>query len=66
MDQLKQSQELDNIPHIVIATPGRFSEFIRGKQHSLMTYLQNVKYLVLDEADALLTGNFTPDIDTVF
>lgn len=65
LNELKQSQALDTIPHIVIATPGRLAEFIRQKQDSLITYLKNSKYLVLDEADALLTGNFTPDLDTV-
>ncbi len=65
MDELKQSQELDTIPHVVIATPGRLSEFIRSKHSALLEYLQNLKFLVLDEADALLTGNFGPDLQTV-
>jgi len=66
MDELKQIKQLDNIPHIVICTPGRIAEFIRAKQNSLLNYMQNIKYLVIDEADALLTGNFTEDLNTVF
>lgn len=65
LSELKQSQELDKIPHVVVATPGRLAEFIRQKHDSLITYLKNVKYLVLDEADALLTGNFTNDLEVI-
>jgi len=65
LNELKQSQALDTIPHIIMCTPGRLAEFIRQKQDSLITYLKNVKYLVLDEADALLTGNFVPDLEIV-
>ena len=65
IDELKQSRALDQIPHIVIATPGRLAEFLRQGHDSLRTYLENVKYYVVDEADALLTGNFTEDLELV-
>ena len=52
-DTIRQSQELDRRPHVVVATPGRLADHIRN--NSTLS-LARVKYLVLDEADRLLSG----------
>lgn len=53
-----QYRELNNCPHIVIATPGRLIDFVETKALSL----NRVTYLVLDEADRMLDMGFEPQI----
>ena len=52
-DTIRQSQDLDRRPHIIVATPGRLADHIEN--NSTFT-LSKLKYLVLDEADRLLEG----------
>ena len=52
-DTIKQSQDLDRRPHVIIATPGRLADHI---ENNSTFSLSKVKYLVLDEADRLLEG----------
>ena len=52
-DTIRQSQDLDRRPHVVVATPGRLADHIRN---NATLSLSRVKYLVLDEADRLLSG----------
>nr|ODN88335.1 ATP-dependent RNA helicase DBP8 [Cryptococcus depauperatus CBS 7841] len=65
MDMMKQAQEFDSQPHIVVATPGRLCDLVRsggvgpGK-------LSRVRTLVLDEADRMLTPTFAPDLTFLF
>jgi ATP-dependent RNA helicase DDX49/DBP8 len=55
MDMTKQSSALEHRkPHFVVATPGRLAELLRGPSPP---QLQHVRFLVLDEADRLLTAN---------
>ena len=68
-DMVEQAVQLQNRPHVVIATPGRLADHIRtsaGTLHlqkceffaSLMLVTHNrVKYLVLDEADRLMSND---------
>ncbi len=49
----KQMINLDGIPHVIIATPGRFYEICESNQ-MMQKYLKNMKFLVLDEFDKLL------------
>ena len=53
VDTIRQSLDLNERPHVVIATPGRLADHIR--MNSTFS-LSKVKYLVLDEADRLLEG----------
>ena len=55
MDMVKQSCELARKPHFCIATPGRLAALLRGPNPP---NLRNVRYVVLDEADRLLTAKF--------
>lgn len=57
----RQIISLKSRPQIVIGTPGRIMDHMR--RHTLK--LQNLKMLVLDEADEMLNMGFRPDIDTI-
>ena len=56
-----QLRQLDITPQIIVATPGRLIDLIdRGKIR-----LENIDYLVLDEADEMLNMGFKDDIETI-
>lgn len=58
-----QGLELAKNPHIVVATPGRLADHLE----SCNTFsLQRIKYLVIDEADRLLGGNFDQQLSVIF
>ncbi|KAK9446838.1 P-loop containing nucleoside triphosphate hydrolase protein [Limtongia smithiae] len=64
MDMVAQGLVLQQRPHIVIATPGRLADHIRsGAGAEAISGLQRVRFLVLDEADRLLTPGFGPDLE---
>ena len=56
VDALKQSVDLDRIPHVVVATPGRFFDLLTSNP-ILKKYTANLKFLVLDEFDQLLNDS---------
>ncbi|KAL0098228.1 P-loop containing nucleoside triphosphate hydrolase protein [Phycomyces blakesleeanus] len=60
LDMMKQSLELARRPHIIIATPGRLRDHIRSSSGAVN--LSRVKFLVMDEADRLLSPTFAPDL----
>ena len=63
MDMMIQAQELAKRPHIVVATPGRLADHLESSD----TFsLDKIKFLVLDEADQLLSGRFDEQISTIF
>jgi len=53
-----QIKDLHNNPHIVIATPGRLDDLMEQRHFQL----DNVKVLILDEADRMLDVGFLPQI----
>lgn len=53
VDPIKQSLDVDKIPHVIIATPGRFFEMLESNE-TLRKFLKNMKFLVLDEFDQLM------------
>jgi ATP-dependent RNA helicase DDX49/DBP8 len=55
IDMMKQAAELQEIPHIIVATPGRLVHQLKHDQFKLGEYLNNLEFLVLDEADRMLT-----------
>ncbi len=57
----KQIRELKRGINIVIGTPGRVNDLIRRR----ILKLNNIKYLVLDEADEMLDMGFKEDLDTI-
>eukprot|EP00299_Pterocystis_sp_00344_P018681 c9320_g1_i1.p2 GENE.c9320_g1_i1~~c9320_g1_i1.p2 ORF type:complete len:434 (-),score=114.20 c9320_g1_i1:1566-2867(-) len=62
LDMLRQAQELQRKPHIVIATPGRLVDHLRSNSAVCLTRL---KFLVLDEADRLLDMGFAEELKTI-
>ncbi|CCE82964.1 Piso0_002734 [Millerozyma farinosa CBS 7064] len=65
-DIVKQALELQRRPHIVIATPGRLADHILNSGEDTICGLRRVKYLVLDEADRLLSNSFGSDLERCF
>ncbi|KAI0368093.1 DEAD-domain-containing protein [Pilatotrama ljubarskyi] len=64
IDMMAQALELGNRPHVVVATPGRIVDLL--KSTSGEWDLSRVKFLVLDEADRLLTSSFAPELSYLF
>lgn len=56
-----QIRSLRSGAHIVVGTPGRVHDMIRRK----ILKLQNIKWLVLDEADEMLDMGFKEDLDVI-
>ena len=66
MDMMKQAAELANErPHVIVATPGRLVDHLRSGAASEWG-LGRCRFLVLDEADRLLTPTFQPELDYLF
>ena len=61
-DFTTQLNELDKIPHIIIATPGRLVSFL---DNNYIKLVQNLRYFVMDEFDQLLDETIKPDIDKI-
>lgn len=57
---MTQAIELRKRPHVIIATPGRLVDLVRSNQGEWS--LGKIKFLVLDEADRLLTPTFAPEL----
>ncbi|KAJ3723031.1 DEAD-domain-containing protein [Lentinula raphanica] len=64
MDMMAQALELGNRPHVVIATPGRIVDHLNSGSGEWN--LSRVKFLVLDEADRLLSPSFVPELSHLF
>jgi ATP-dependent RNA helicase DeaD len=57
----RQFDDLKSRPHVVVGTPGRVLDHIgRGTLK-----LDNIDYLVLDEADRMLDMGFLPDVERI-
>lgn len=56
-----QIAKLNSNPHIVIGTPGRTLDLINRRKLSLA----NLDYVVLDEADEMLSMGFSEDLDEI-
>ncbi|KAF8506045.1 P-loop containing nucleoside triphosphate hydrolase protein [Russula emetica] len=64
MDMITQAIELDNRPHVVVATPGRLVDHLRSS--TAEWDLSRVRFLILDEADRLLAPSFADDLARIF
>ena len=60
-DKWKQQKKLQWGAHIVVATPGRLSDFVNTN----VLALNRVTYLVLDEADRMLDMGFQDEVADV-
>lgn len=57
-----QIQAIARDPHIIVATPGRLNDHLNQK----ILRLDNVRIVVLDEADRMLDMGFAPQIQKIF
>ncbi|NJN30759.1 MAG: DEAD/DEAH box helicase [Synechococcales cyanobacterium RM1_1_8] len=57
----RQIQRLERGVQIVVGTPGRILDLLRRR----CLDLSRVEYLVLDEADEMLSMGFLPDVETI-
>jgi ATP-dependent helicase YprA (DUF1998 family) len=62
VDMTSQSLALTQRPHVVVATPGRLIDHLEGAQPPA---LANLRFLVLDEADRILSAGFAPELTKV-
>lgn len=65
-DMTEQVLELAKKPHVLVCTPGRLSRIISdpvNEQH--ISSFKRIKYFVLDEADRLLTPEFSSQLSTI-
>ncbi|XP_055625579.1 probable ATP-dependent RNA helicase Dbp45A [Toxorhynchites rutilus septentrionalis] len=61
-DQLLEAQRLQSRPHIVVAMPGRLAAHLTGCNTFSFRAMQ---FLVVDEADRVLSGNFDEDLQAI-
>ncbi|KAL7581404.1 hypothetical protein ACA910_021991 [Epithemia clementina (nom. ined.)] len=59
VDRTSQAIALARLPHIVIATPGRLLDHLKDTKGF---HLRQVRYLVLDEADRMLSMDFEEEL----
>jgi ATP-dependent RNA helicase RhlE len=57
----KQSSALKKNPRLIIGTPGRLNDHLIGNK----LLLQNVEYVVIDEADRMLDMGFSPQLKNI-
>ncbi|KAL3934102.1 MAG: hypothetical protein SGBAC_010105 [Bacillariaceae sp.] len=67
MGRYQLSQTLiKNKPHLVVATPGRLLDVLSAQQKNKQNWLlQEISFLVLDEADKMLQLGFAPQVSQV-
>lgn len=63
LDMVKQTLELNQRPHVIVATPGRLRDHIQSNPDAI--HLKRCRFLVLDEADRLLDDTFADDLDII-
>ncbi|CAG8453813.1 12049_t:CDS:2 [Acaulospora morrowiae] len=63
LDMMEQALQLSRRPHVVIATPGRLVDHIHSS--NVQANFNRVRFLVLDEADRLLSDTFAEDLGVI-
>uniref|UniRef100_A0A183BL91 RNA helicase n=1 Tax=Globodera pallida TaxID=36090 RepID=A0A183BL91_GLOPA len=64
--QMAQAQELSRRPHVLIATPGRLADHIESDPSGIARLLKTIRFLVLDEADRMLDGQYATQLKVIF
>lgn len=62
IDMMTQAIALAKKPHVIVATPGRLVDHL---QNSKGFSLRSLKYLVMDEADRMLSMDFEEEINQI-
>ncbi|XP_054710930.1 LOW QUALITY PROTEIN: probable ATP-dependent RNA helicase DDX49 [Uloborus diversus] len=63
MNMVAQGSEINSQPHIMVATPGRLADHLKSSNDFSF---KRTRFLVLDEADRLLEGQFTEQLEVIF
>ena len=59
---MEQGASIANRPHCLVGTPGRIRHHIEGADPP---FLKNARFLVLDEADRLLSSGFSSELEII-
>uniref|UniRef100_A0A3B0N942 ATP-dependent RNA helicase, putative n=1 Tax=Theileria annulata TaxID=5874 RepID=A0A3B0N942_THEAN len=62
LDMVSQALQLSKKPHIIVGSPGRIADHL---QNTKGFSLETIKYLVLDEADKLLSADFDDSLNKI-
>mmetsp|Transcript_3405 Transcript_3405/g.7830 ORF Transcript_3405/g.7830 Transcript_3405/m.7830 type:complete len:493 (-) Transcript_3405:89-1567(-) len=62
LDMVSQAMALAKRPHVVVASPGRLVDHLENTKGF---HLKSTKYLVMDEADRLLSMDFDESLDKI-
>merc|ERR1719183_725137 len=62
LDMVTQAMQLAKRPHVVVASPGRLVDHLENTKGF---HLRTLKYLVLDEADRMLSMDFEEALDKI-
>jgi len=62
LDMVSQAMALAKRPHVVVATPGRLVDHLENTKGF---HLKTIRYLVMDEADRLLSMDFDDALDKI-
>merc|ERR1719191_2311821 len=62
LDMVTQAMALAKRPHVVVATPGRLVDHLENTKGF---HLRTIKYMVMDEADRLLSMDFDEALDKI-
>ena len=62
MDMATQTLQLSKKPHVIVASPGRLVDHLTSTKGF---HISGIKYLVMDEADRLLSMDFGAAIDQI-
>jgi ATP-dependent RNA helicase DDX49/DBP8 len=62
VNMTEQGLELSKRPHVLVATPGRLRHHLQGPDPPV---LSRARYLVLDEADRLLSDGFSAELEVI-
>ncbi|KAJ2356096.1 putative RNA helicase [Coemansia sp. RSA 2618] len=63
VSMVDQALSLSRRPHVVVATPGRLADLVESSADAV--HLRRVRFVVLDEADRLLSATFAPDLSVI-
>ncbi|VDK89499.1 unnamed protein product [Litomosoides sigmodontis] len=64
-DRVAQGIDLARRPHVVVATPGRLADHLEGDSENTGKLFEKLRFLVLDEADRLLDGQYSTELKTI-
>lgn len=65
-DHVAQAHDLTRKPHVAVATPGRLADHIDSDPDGIAKLFMKIRFLVLDEADRLLDGQYGDQLKTIF